>query len=398
MKRWKFMTVAAIALGLAVGTPAGTYAYVSKSDDGSKNIGSWVSGEQQGPGMVVFEDGTTVCLFCSNNKAEGTMITYGGEIGSISVGMCYNNKQNGMGVTIQKDGTRKSYFCEDNNIKKNIVLKSWMTSDKVQFYAKEKTDIEDGKAIAVYPSGDIYIGDFKDGKRDGWGTYFWNSQKIWYMGEFKDGVKDGVGYMAYPEGGEYLYKSAVWTKDKCQDIVFYYTEDDDIYLVPNKDSKDHGLGVKIKADGTVVFLEYKNGKVTNAKQDVYADKAGNRYAGTDGKKGSGVKVTKKGEIQIGSFKDGRLEGQGFIYSADSMAREEGTYKGGGLLEGVSIKANGTYYKGTFERGNVLYGKGFYRSFRESMEGTFGDYTGIHRIFLKDGSSTTDVLIDGKVKR
>ena len=46
------------------------------------------------------------------------------------------------------------------------------------------------------------------------------------MGEFKDGVKDGVGYMAYPEGGEYLYKSAVWTKDKCQDIVFYYTEDD----------------------------------------------------------------------------------------------------------------------------------------------------------------------------
>ena len=63
-----------------------------------------------------------------------------------------------------------------------------------------------------------------------------------------------------------------------------------------------------------------------------------------------------------------------------------------------LKANGTYYKGTFERGNVLYGKGFYRSFRESMEGTFGDYTGIHRIFLKDGSSTTDVLIDGKVKR
>lgn len=33
-----------------------------------------------------------------------------------------------------------------------------------------------------------------------------------------------------------------------------------------------------------------------------------------------------------------------------------------------------------------------------MEGTFDDYTGIHRIFLKDGSSTTDVFIDGKVKR
>ena len=172
------------------------------------------------------------------------------------------------------------------------------------------------------------------------------------MGEFKDDVKDGVGYMAYPEGGEYLYKSAVWTKDKCQDIVFYYTEDDNIYLVPNKDSKDHGLGVKIKADGTVVFIEYKNGKVT--------------YAGTDGKKGSGVKVTKKGEIQIGSFKDGKLDGQGFTYPADSMAREEGTYKGGVLLEGVSIQVNGTYYKGTYEYGKVSYGKGFYRSFRESI--------------------------------
>ncbi len=205
--------------------------------------------------------------------------------------------------------------------------------------------------------------------------------------------------MVFPEGGDYLYKSAVWTKDKCQDIVFYYTEDDNIYLVPNKDSKDHGLGVKIEADGTVVFLEYKDGKVTNAKPDMYEDTTGNLYAGTDGKKGSGVKVTKQGKIQIGSFKDGYLDGQGFVYSVDSMARDEGIYKRGLLAEGVSIQANGSYYKGTYEYGKGSpWGKGFYRSFRESMEATFGDYTGIHTIFNKDGSSTKDFLMDGKVKR
>lgn len=388
-----------MALVLAVGTPAGAYAYVGKYDDGTKYIGSWFSGKQQGPGMVILEDGSTVCSFCSDDMAEGTMIIYGGESGSISAVMCYGNKQNGMGVHIQKDGTKKGYFCEDDDIKKNVVLKSWTTSDKVQFYAKEKTDIENGKAIAVYSNGDIYIGDFKDGKRNGWGTYFWNSQKIWYMGEWKDGLKDGVGYMAFPEGGDYLYKSAVWTKDKCQGIVFYYTEDDNIYLVPNKDSKDQGLGVKIEADGTVEFLEYKNGKAANTKQDMYEDKAGNQYVGTDGKKGSGVKVTKKGEIQIGNFKDGNLDGQGFIFSANGMIREEGTYKGGLLAEGVSIQANGSYYKGTYEYGKGSpWGKGLYRSFRESMEGTFGDYTGIHTIFNKDGSSTSDFLMDGKVKR
>ncbi len=110
MNRWKFMAAAAIALVLAVGTPAGAYAYVEKYDDGTKNIGSWASGKQQGPGMVVSEDGSTVCLFESSNMAEGTVISYGGEDGSVMVGMCFNNKQNGMGVHIQKDGTKKVIF------------------------------------------------------------------------------------------------------------------------------------------------------------------------------------------------------------------------------------------------------------------------------------------------
>lgn len=402
------MAVAAVALGLAAGIADGAYAE-EWEQEGNKIIGTYVSGKQQGPMRVTFEDGSVVVQFVCDNKVEGASIVYGGDEGSYSMGLMSGNKLNGMHIAIQKNGSQKAVFFEDGEIKKNIALKSWTTSDKTHYYAKAKTDIEGGNAIAVYSSGDIYIGGFKNGKRDGWGTYFWKSAQYCYMGEWKDGLKDGAGYMIYPGDSDYLYKSAVWTKDKCQDVVFYYTKDDDIHLVPNKDSKDEGPAVIIGADGTIRLLEYKDGKVSNAKPDIYKDKDGNQYIGTDGKKGYGLKVTKTG-VQIGNFKNGNLDGQGFAYSGRAeLKRDEGTFKDGKLMEGVSIWPNGTYYKGTYDykgtyADNLLepFGKGFLRTFQYSMDGTFKGYrqldTGIYTIFMKDGSSVTELFMDGKLKK
>ena len=84
------------------------------------------------------------------------------------------------------------------------------------------------------------------------------------MGEWKDGLMDGVGYMTYPDSSPYLYKSAVWTRGKCQDVVLYYTENDEIFLVANKDNKAQGPAAKIDEDGNITLREYKDNKIANA--------------------------------------------------------------------------------------------------------------------------------------
>lgn len=50
---------------------------------------------------------------------------------------------------------------------------------------------------STYASGDKYVGEFKDGKRNGQGTYYFLADNKWkgnqYVGEFKDGEQTGQG-------------------------------------------------------------------------------------------------------------------------------------------------------------------------------------------------------------
>lgn len=402
MKKWKFLVTAAMTLGLVAGTAFSAFARTQTFSDGEVGVGAWVDGKDQGPLRVTFKDGTAIWQFCSNHTPTGYTISYGGG-GSDAVWMSYNGELNGLGIVIQPNGTEKANFYEGGEIKKSVRLKSWKSSNKIRFYAREEADIDGGKAIAVFPNGDIYVGDFKDGMRSGWGTYFYSSDKTWYMGEWKDGLMDGVGYMTYPDSSPYLYKSAVWTRGKCQDVVLYYTENDEIFLVANKDNKAQGPAAKIDEDGNITLREYKDNKIANAEPKVYTDARGNQYIGTDGKSGSGLKVTKRGDIQIGSFKNGELDGQGFIYWADRMERDEGTFKKGSCIEGVTIWANGSFYRGTYK--DYLrrqYDKGLFQCFSYSQEGTFAKAnqldTGLYTIFRKDGSTIVDVYLDGEKKR
>ena len=48
-----------------------------------------------------------------------------------------------------------------------------------------------------------YVGEYKDGKRDGQGTYiFSNGDK--YVGEFQDGQRQGQGTLTFANGNEYV--------------------------------------------------------------------------------------------------------------------------------------------------------------------------------------------------
>jgi hypothetical protein len=51
----------------------------------------------------------------------------------------------------------------------------------------------------TYPDGDKYVGEWKDGKGHGQGTYTWASGSK-YVGEWKDGKRQGQGTYTFGKG------------------------------------------------------------------------------------------------------------------------------------------------------------------------------------------------------
>ena len=55
-----------------------------------------------------------------------------------------------------------------------------------------------------------YTGQFKNGKRHGYGYTKWRSETVYY-GQWKEGKREGFGFVKYPNGDEY---DGEWKEDK----------------------------------------------------------------------------------------------------------------------------------------------------------------------------------------
>ena len=65
--------------------------------------------------------------------------------------------------------------------------------------------------------GDKYVGDWKDGKRTGQGTYTWSNGNK-YIGEYKDEKPNGQGTLTFPDGTKYVVE---WKNGKEWNITLY---------------------------------------------------------------------------------------------------------------------------------------------------------------------------------
>ncbi|MDB0065887.1 hypothetical protein N9F19_01220 [Gammaproteobacteria bacterium] len=78
-----------------------------------------------------------------------------------------------------------------------------------------------------YDSGDKYVGEWKEGKKHGQGTYTFGNQSQWagekYVGEIKDGNYHGQGTYAFADGeqltGYYLNDKYIPTTCKNMGLV-----------------------------------------------------------------------------------------------------------------------------------------------------------------------------------
>ena len=102
----------------------------------------------------------------------------------------------------------------------------------------------------TYSNGDKFVGEFKDDKRHGQGTYtFANGGK--YVGEWKDGKSEGQGTGTYADGSKYVGEF--------------------------KDGKPEGQGTGTYADGSKYVGEWKDGKPEG--QGTYTNADGSNYVG-----------------------------------------------------------------------------------------------------------------------
>ena len=65
----------------------------------------------------------------------------------------------------------------------------------ISFSQDCKGDCENGYGTVIFHSGDKYVGEWKDGRQDGEGSYTYSTGK--YVGEWKNGRQEGFGTSTY---------------------------------------------------------------------------------------------------------------------------------------------------------------------------------------------------------
>ncbi|MBK8185481.1 MAG: protein kinase [Candidatus Competibacteraceae bacterium] len=122
-----------------------------------------------------------------------------------------------------------------------------------------------GEGAYRHPNGSEYIGEFRNAKMHGQGTYLYAGRDEKYVGEWRDGVIDGAGTYYYGSGNRY---EGQW-----------------------RDGHKSGQGTYLYANGEKYVGEFQDDQPSG--QGIYYYKNGDRYEG--------------------QWRDGHKHGQGILY-------------------------------------------------------------------------------------
>lgn len=154
-----------------------------------------------------------------------------------------------------------------------------------------------GAAVAHYPNGDKFDGVFKDGQRQGKGSYTYKNGDV-FEGYF-DKVKSGLGRVTYAKGG---FFQGYFVDGKREGEGTFKYPNGDIYSGFWKAGKKHGKGTYVFAGTKYEYKgEWKNGQITTG---TWKFSDGTTYiGGFQAQKpcGDGTWQTAKGTIVEGAY-------------------------------------------------------------------------------------------------
>jgi len=106
-----------------------------------------------------------------------------------------------------------------------------------------------GQGVYTWYDGDLYTGPWSDGKRHGHGVFVFSDGRL-YDGEYNMGQREGVGMFVWPYGAKY---EGSYFNDKRNGMGEYVYADGRTYRGEYKDDRPHGYGVEVAKDDTVVY-------------------------------------------------------------------------------------------------------------------------------------------------
>jgi osmotically-inducible protein OsmY len=170
----------------------------------------------------------------------------------------------------------------------------------------------------TFANGNKYVGEYKDGKRNGQFTVtFANGDK--YVGEYKDDKRTGQGTYTFANG--------------------------DKYVGEHKDGKLNGQGTFTFANGNKYVGEHKDGKRNGQFTVTFAN--GDKYVGEykdDKRNGQGTFTSANGNKYVGEYKDDKRNGQGTQYAANGSISNEGIWADGNFVRTASVQQASVAYQ------------------------------------------------------
>jgi S1-C subfamily serine protease len=81
-------------------------------------------------------------------------------------------------------------------------------TDSYSYYGESRNGLEEGNGTAIYQDGGFYVGEFRNGLFHGRGNYFWGSDDLTqfghvYIGDWVDDNRTGFGTYLWPDGSIY---------------------------------------------------------------------------------------------------------------------------------------------------------------------------------------------------
>ena len=267
--------------------------------------------------------------------------------------------------------------------------------------APKPRDDQPGKEIApgvrevTYSDGSIYRGAMRGIQLHGKGEY--TSKAFKYQGEFKEGLKQGEGTYEWDSGLRY---EGEFDADRPNGKGKFRFPNGDTYEGDVKAGVVAGRGIYVTKGGDRIEGSFADGRANGS--GIYRFASGDRYEGemvAGEPRGKGRYFSKSGDRIEGQFVGGRPQGNGTYFFANGD-RYEGEMKDGALSgQGAYFYASGQKYEG--ELLNALpQGKGtFWFIDGSRFEGVFEN--GLARakgaVIKPDGTKTGAEMVDGDVR-
>ncbi|WP_322173610.1 MORN repeat-containing protein [Acutalibacter caecimuris] len=178
-----------------------------------------------------------------------------------------------------------------------------------------------GRGRTQQPGGlTSYEGDYLDGKRHGFGAYYYKDGNLCYAGSWKDDRRDGLG-VSFRDSDHALHV-ANWQEGQPQGLVTLFDKDGSLrYSGRMENGKKEGAGVMINGkDGTVFVGQWAGGEAT----------------------GLGAAFDRDGRLlYYGGWKEGQRHGHGTEFDQNGSVVFDGEFREDKYYNGILYQKLGS---------------------------------------------------------